>query len=186
MASKNGPATKKADQTQYQVILDQMLQEECNKKCADCWARNPRWASWNLGVFLCIRCAGIHRNLGTHISRVKSVGLDSWTEEQISSMQNMGNAAAANKFEALIPENYRYSRPDSSDHALEKFIRDKYERKNYVDKNAPAPSSKKTSSSNVNFNDEPTAPAVQRTSATTAQKSQPPAPVVDVKPLIEF
>ena len=43
----------------------------------------PRWASWNLGVFLCIRCAGIHRNLGVHISRVKSVNLDSWTTEQI-------------------------------------------------------------------------------------------------------
>jgi len=44
----------------------------------------PRWSSWNLGVFLCIRCAGIHRNLGVHISRVKSVNLDSWTPEQIA------------------------------------------------------------------------------------------------------
>lgn len=43
----------------------------------------PRWASWNLGVFICIRCAGIHRNLGVHISRVKSVNLDQWTPEQI-------------------------------------------------------------------------------------------------------
>ena len=43
----------------------------------------PRWASWNLGVFMCIRCAGIHRNLGVHVSRVKSVNLDSWTPEQI-------------------------------------------------------------------------------------------------------
>lgn len=43
----------------------------------------PRWASWNLGVFICIRCAGIHRNLGVHISRVKSVNLDQWTSEQI-------------------------------------------------------------------------------------------------------
>lgn len=43
----------------------------------------PRWASWNLGVFVCIRCAGIHRNLGVHISRVKSVNLDQWTPEQI-------------------------------------------------------------------------------------------------------
>ena len=43
----------------------------------------PRWASWNIGVFLCIRCAGIHRNLGVHISKVKSVNLDSWTPEQV-------------------------------------------------------------------------------------------------------
>uniref|UniRef100_A0A4W6F1Q6 Arf-GAP domain-containing protein n=1 Tax=Lates calcarifer TaxID=8187 RepID=A0A4W6F1Q6_LATCA len=41
----------------------------------------PRWASWNLGVFMCIRCAGIHRNLGVHISRVKSVNLDQWTSD---------------------------------------------------------------------------------------------------------
>ena len=32
---------------------------------------------------MCIRCAGIHRNLGVHVSRVKSVNLDSWTPEQI-------------------------------------------------------------------------------------------------------
>ena len=47
----------------------------------------PRWASWNIGVFMCIRCAGIHRNLGVHISRVKSVNLDSWTPEQIAVRQ---------------------------------------------------------------------------------------------------
>jgi stromal membrane-associated protein len=175
MASRNGPAsTKKAnEQTQYQVILDQMLQDESNKKCADCWARNPRWASWNLGVFLCIRCAGIHRNLGTHISKVKSVGLDSWTEEQISSMQNMGNAAAIVKYEALLPDTYRYSRPDSSDHALEKFIRDKYERKSYVEKNASTGAAvRKPNGDDV-------------TSKVSVAPVERPPPV-DVKPLIEF
>ena len=30
----------------------------------------PSWASWNLGVFLCIQCSGIHRRMGTHISKV--------------------------------------------------------------------------------------------------------------------
>lgn len=49
-----------------------------------CQLLGPRWASWNLGIFLCIRCAGIHRNLGVHISRVKSVNLDSWTPEQVT------------------------------------------------------------------------------------------------------
>ena len=44
----------------------------------------PRWTSWNLGIFICIRCAGFHRNLGVHISKVKSVNLDSWTGEQIA------------------------------------------------------------------------------------------------------
>lgn len=83
----------------HQLILADMLRsEEENKYCADChakgqfsirvvtcllWDLGPRWASWNLGIFICIRCAGIHRNLGVHISRVKSVNLDSWTPEQI-------------------------------------------------------------------------------------------------------
>jgi hypothetical protein len=44
---------------------------------------DPRWASHNLGVFLCIRCGGLHRRMGTHISKVKSVSMDSWTMEQI-------------------------------------------------------------------------------------------------------
>ena len=44
----------------------------------------PRWASWNIGIFVCIRCAGIHRNLGVHISKVKSVNLDSWTPHQVA------------------------------------------------------------------------------------------------------
>jgi hypothetical protein len=43
----------------------------------------PRWASANLGTFFCIECSGIHRNLGVHISFVRSVNLDSWTEKQV-------------------------------------------------------------------------------------------------------
>lgn len=53
----------------------------------------PRWASWNLGIFICIRCAGIHRNLGVHISKVKSVNLDQWTQEQV---QVRGHTAEPN------------------------------------------------------------------------------------------
>ena len=71
-------------QEKFQAILSAMLREEDNKYCVDCDAKGPRWASWNLGVFLCIRCAGIHRNLGVHISKVKSVNLDQWTAEQIA------------------------------------------------------------------------------------------------------
>ena len=52
--------------------------------CVDCDSKGPRWASWNLGIFLCIRCAGIHRNLGVHISRVKSVNLDSWKPKEVA------------------------------------------------------------------------------------------------------
>lgn len=38
---------------------------------------------WQLGIFLCMRCATIHRKLGTHVSKVKSLSMDSWTNEQV-------------------------------------------------------------------------------------------------------
>jgi hypothetical protein len=41
-------------------------------RCVDCDSPNPDWASLNLGVLVCIECSGIHRNLGSHISRVSS------------------------------------------------------------------------------------------------------------------
>ncbi|NWT01044.1 SMAP2 protein, partial [Mionectes macconnelli] len=107
-----------------------------------CLFAGPRWASWNIGVFICIRCAGIHRNLGVHISRVKSVNLDQWTQEQIQCVQEMGNGKANRLYEAFLPENFR--RPQTDQHpsfraqqgslAVESFIRDKYEKKKYMDR----------------------------------------------------
>ena len=52
---------EKVIQQKVQAILGAMLKEEDNKYCVDCDNKGPRWASWNLGIFLCIRCAGIHR-----------------------------------------------------------------------------------------------------------------------------
>ncbi|MEQ2187343.1 hypothetical protein GOODEAATRI_003756, partial [Goodea atripinnis] len=91
----------------------------------------PRWASWNLGIFICIRCAGIHRNLGVHISKVKSVNLDQWTQEQVQCVQEMGNAKAKRLYEAFLPECFQ--RPET-DQTAEIFIRDKYDKKKYMDK----------------------------------------------------
>ncbi|XP_036300039.1 stromal membrane-associated protein 2 isoform X2 [Pipistrellus kuhlii] len=124
-----GKSVKDVDR--YQAVLANLLLEEDNKFCADCQSKGPRWASWNIGVFICIRCAGIHRNLGVHISRVKSVNLDQWTQEQIQCMQEMGNGKANRLYEAFLPETFR--RPQI-DPAVEGFIRDKYEKKKYMDR----------------------------------------------------
>ncbi|KAF7487686.1 Stromal membrane-associated protein 2 [Sarcoptes scabiei] len=122
---------QKLIQDKCQQILQELLRDEDNKYCVDCDSKGPRWASWNLGIFLCIRCAGIHRNLGVHITKVKSVNLDSWTPEQVGSIQNMGNSKARAVYEANLPDNF--SRPQA-DSALESFIRAKYEHKKYIAK----------------------------------------------------
>ena len=64
---------------------------------------DPRWASWNIGVFICIRCAGFHRNLGVHISKVKSVNLDSWTAEQLAVRPPIGLLSQAVLVVAVRP-----------------------------------------------------------------------------------
>ena len=82
-------------------------------------------------MFLCIGCSGLHRKLGTHISQVRSINLDTWTPFQIELIQEMGNAKAAEKYEACLPENFQ--RPHSgSSFAMERFIRDKYEARLYM------------------------------------------------------
>ncbi|XP_072354487.1 stromal membrane-associated protein 1 isoform X4 [Scyliorhinus torazame] len=133
MSTRSEREKSQKQNEQHQLILSKLLREEDNKYCADCEAKGPRWASWNLGVFICIRCAGMHRNLGVHISRVKSVNLDQWTPEQIQCMQDMGNTKARHLYEANLPEHFR--RPQT-DQTVEFFIRDKYEKKKYMDKNA--------------------------------------------------
>ncbi|CAL8070126.1 unnamed protein product [Orchesella dallaii] len=127
--SKFEKEKQKLVQEKCQGMLNEMLRDDDNKYCVDCDAKGPRWASWNLGIFLCIRCAGIHRNLGVHISRVKSVNLDSWTPEQVVTMQQMGNSRARAVYEANLPDNFR--RPQT-DVALENFIRAKYEHTKYI------------------------------------------------------
>jgi len=129
MSSKVEKERLKQIQDKCQTLLTSMLRDEDNKYCVDCDAKGPRWASWNLGIFLCIRCAGIHRNLGVHISKVKSVNLDSWTPEQVVSLQQMGNSRARAVYEANLPDNFRRPQTDT---ALEAFIRAKYEAKKYI------------------------------------------------------
>jgi len=62
-----------------------------NDRCIDCGRISPEWASVTLAVFVCLECSGQHRGLGTHISFIRSVKMDSWTPQQIQSMKMGGN-----------------------------------------------------------------------------------------------
>ncbi|KAF5475384.1 hypothetical protein F2P56_007193 [Juglans regia] len=113
-------------------LKDLLLQKD-NRHCADCGAQDPKWASANIGVFICLKCCGVHRSLGTHISKVLSVTLDDWSDDEIDSMFEVGGNSSANAiYEAFIPEGYAKPGPDASHAERAAFIRAKYELQTFL------------------------------------------------------
>ncbi|XP_040459810.1 arf-GAP with GTPase, ANK repeat and PH domain-containing protein 1 isoform X7 [Falco naumanni] len=102
-----------------------------NSHCVDCEAQNPDWASLNLGALICIECSGIHRNLGTHLSRVRSLDLDDWPIELIKVMTSIGNELANSVWEENSQGHMKPS-SDSTREEKELWIRAKYEQKLFL------------------------------------------------------
>ncbi|XP_059784968.1 arf-GAP with GTPase, ANK repeat and PH domain-containing protein 1 isoform X7 [Balaenoptera ricei] len=102
-----------------------------NSHCVDCETQNPNWASLNLGALICIECSGIHRNLGTHLSRVRSLDLDDWPIELIKVMSSIGNELANSIWEESTQGRTKPSL-DSTREEKERWIRAKYEQKLFL------------------------------------------------------
>ena len=77
-------------------VLEMLQAVRGNDFCAECFAENPTWCSINLGVLICLECSGIHRSLGTHVSKVRSLTLDTkvFTHSLLGMMLSIGNTRA--------------------------------------------------------------------------------------------
>ena len=93
---------------------------------------DPDWASINLGVLICIECSGVHRNLGSHISRVRSLDLDEWPPGHLAVMTAIGNRTANSIWEHRINRPGIKPSPNSSQEEKERFIIAKYSRREFL------------------------------------------------------
>ena len=125
------------------TVLGQVRHVEGNASCADCDAENPAWASINLGVTLCLACAGVHRQLGTHISKVRSLELDTkeWSVPLLAVMTGLGNEPLNRLWQPRLGSRDAAARPTKASNAAQReaFIRQKYEARAFVDGAASPP-----------------------------------------------
>ncbi|XP_071421216.1 arf-GAP with Rho-GAP domain, ANK repeat and PH domain-containing protein 1 isoform X1 [Pithys albifrons albifrons] len=113
-------------------VAERIWAVESNCSCADCGSPKPDWASINLCVVICKRCAGEHRGLGPSITKVRSLKMDRkvWTEELIKLFQQFGNATANQFWAANVPPSEAIG-PTSSSQQRRRFLIAKYREGKY-------------------------------------------------------
>uniref|UniRef100_A0A7N9ARZ2 Arf-GAP with coiled-coil, ANK repeat and PH domain-containing protein n=1 Tax=Mastacembelus armatus TaxID=205130 RepID=A0A7N9ARZ2_9TELE len=121
--------------TRGETILQRIQCLPGNEHCCDCGQADPRWASINLGILLCIECSGIHRSLGVHCSKVRSLTLDSWEPELLKLMCELGNSVINHIYEGSYQEQgLKKPLPSSSRQEKEAWIKAKYVEKKFLKK----------------------------------------------------
>ena len=92
------------EKTDPLFVLARVRAPPGNETCADCGSLEPEWASLNLGVTLCIECSGAHRQMGVHVSKVRSCVLDvrAWEPGVVRVFELWGNARANALWEARL------------------------------------------------------------------------------------
>jgi stromal membrane-associated protein len=157
------------------AIFNELLNKPENRECADCNNKNPTWVSIDFGVFVCLRCSGLHRQLGPTITRVRSCKLDySFKMEQIEIIMNIGNKLANEFYESNLQN---YSRKPSMNASMDevwKYVNDKYVKKIYALQNEKSPVQKyhENKSNKGNQNSEPARPVRQEPSKNATSSTQ--------------
>lgn len=105
--------------------LNRLRAKPGNDECFDCTAQKPGWAVLPWGVYVCIDCAQVHRNLGRHISQTKAIntGTYLWYPHELRVMREVGNVRAARAFAGAPAKPSR----DASAATKMAHARDKYE-----------------------------------------------------------
>ncbi|KAF1604799.1 Arf-GAP with Rho-GAP domain, ANK repeat and PH domain-containing protein 3, partial [Eudyptes chrysolophus] len=120
-------------------VAEKIWSNKANKHCADCWAQSPDWASINLCVVICkqwmltlLLPAGQHRSLGSNISKVQSLKLDTsvWSNEIVQLFIMLGNDRANRFWAAHVPAAEALY-PDASAEQRRDFISRKYREGRY-------------------------------------------------------
>ena len=130
--------------TSFEEHPDKLLQllrqhDEGNSWCADCGSNaKVEWVSINLAIIICIECSGIHRSLGTHISKIRSLTLDitSFTPDIVDLLHQVGNRVANMVWEARLDPALKLS-PQANREQRLKFITAKYVDRAYVEPISP-------------------------------------------------
>ncbi|XP_034033447.1 arf-GAP with Rho-GAP domain, ANK repeat and PH domain-containing protein 1 [Thalassophryne amazonica] len=122
-------------------VAQRLWENPSNKVCGDCGEANPEWASVNLLLVICNTCAGHHRHLGSKVSKVRSLMMDSkvWTEPLIQLFITYGNLVANQVWAPAVPAAEQLH-PQSSEEDRSTFIQNKYSKGQYRRVHALAPS----------------------------------------------